>query len=104
MTKSQQKSFAALRDKALRDARAEISRTQDAISLRSQMLWAIAMQQAGYTAKDIETVRSYLPAVTEKYDSMKADGIADGWLAHTLAEDNIYFAQIPNTATFDDDI
>lgn len=101
MTKGQ-KTVTEMFNRARKQARDKIDRDETAIALRCQMLWAFAMDQLGYTPEQISEARNMAAAIAkEKYEDLKADGVADEWLWQQLADRGIEFAKVPPDVTFD---
>ena len=97
-----QRSVAEMFVRAKKQAWQKIDRDETAIALRCQMLWAFAMDQLGYTPEQISAVREMTGEIArEKYEDLKADGVADEWLWQQLADRGIEFAKIPPDVTFD---
>lgn len=87
---------------AMRQAQAAADRERIGIAVRTMMIFCYAMLQCEIDPETVKHVRDVADnLVSDKFDGLKDDGVAEAWIRKQLEADGIIFQELPPEVSFD---
>lgn len=97
-----QKKQQAILEVINRQARNQVLKERMSIVERVTMLMCYSMLQCGISAEDVKKVKKMAEtAAVDKFQEMRAEGVAEEWLRVQLEEEGIHFDPIPEDQSID---